>query len=74
MVSHHLSRQDRRTAGFVMFCSLSWLIHQLNPQRKGGTNGTLKSTRMRTFSPLRLTSVMDSLEDRDIITVCFGDG
>lgn len=43
----------------------------LSPARRQKAYGTLKSTRMRTFSPLRLTSVMDSLEDRDIvIDVC----
>lgn len=38
------------------------------------TNGTLKSTRMSTFSPLRLTSVMESLDERDMVMLLFGRG
>lgn len=50
----YISCQLRLTAGLVIsLVFLSW--------------GTLKSTRMRTFSPLRETSVMVSLLERDIL-------
>ena len=36
--------------------------------------GTLKSTRIRTRSPLRETSLMESLEERDMVEVVFWIG